>query len=462
MNIIRGAIGRMADLASHGFPNPPTTLPQLHHAFANLETGVEESEPREELVPFLRRCATVGIRTLRRSELNRLLRGVWCDAEFEGLGLNAIECALQDRKNSTTKALIDGYLLYFPMGRPAMEPLAEACRHLVEDQGGYWLDRHREYRLFDPANGPASIGQQLAENEEGAPASMFVKAGLGLSPFATSFGHHAFADACRTVAVMRGQSAYAGQDRLLDILEGEGQFDNTAAIVRALLEPWTDATPAAEHRQRVTAFLLERISDPRVNPGKRKWNPIHTNLSAEVGAERAGAIIQVLRRWLTDVAMRVFFTAIAETTDRPDMWDERKKFWLAYLDAGHISDAWPALGARAKLEIAQIARSQGESLEHGEISSGPSGSSSLIMQIGDLRISEWSDTGRCRFWDAQDGQAPKLYDRNYRNEALRTMSGNRGFESLRHDKTGGWRYRFANTIYRRTGIEHPRFGKGHA
>src|SRR3546814_12435176 len=100
--------------------------------------------------------------------------------------------------------------------------------------------------------------------------------------------------------------------------------------------------------------------------------------------------------------MREFFRAIAKTTDRPDQWAQREKFWMAYLDEGLVSDAWPALGVRARNQIEDLIRLSGERPEYGIIRGGPASSSSIIMQIGDVRISEWSDNGSCRFWSTTD------------------------------------------------------------
>ncbi len=159
--------------------------------------------------------------------------------------------------------------------------------------------------------------------------------------------------------------------------------------------------------------------------------------------------------------MREFFRAIAKTTDRPDQWAQREKFWMAYLDEGLVSDAWPALGIRARNRIEDLIRRSGERPEYGIIRGGPASSSSIIMQIGDLRISEWSDNGSCRFWSDTDPGAPKLYAKVYDGGKLRTTSGRSDFEYESHvPASPGWEGKFAGIIHRRTSIAHPRFGRG--
>jgi len=460
MNFIRSSIERMEGIASHGFPKPPSVLPNVHHAFAALASGVDAAEDQEKLIPFLRRCQMLGVERLRRGDLNRVLRGAWCDSEFDQLGSDALRRAVADDRSSTTKAMIDGYLLYFPFEREIMPALAAACRNLAERHEGHWRKRSQTYQLFDPALAPLILGKKMANGEGNSFIDVMADAGLGLSPFATKLGTHAFSAACRAIATTRGDAAIDVQAHLLALLESEDQFDDAPNIVRALLEPWIADSPSPTHRQAITAFLLDRIADPRIYPKKQKWDPIRSHLIEDVGQERAEEIIGVLRRWLTDVAMRTFFRAIAETTDRPDQWKQRQDFWLAYLDAGYVKDAWPALGRRAQNEIRDTARALGERLDYGVTQNGPVSSSSLILEIGDLRIAEWSDNGMCRFWNTQNAKAPPLYHKRYDNTLLRTTTGASDFEALRHDAGGMWVYRFASLIYRRTGIEHPKHGRG--
>lgn len=461
MNFIRGAIDRMEGIARHGFPKPPSILPQIHHAFALLGSDVEAAEDQEELIPFLRECQKRSVSDLKRGELNRVLRGAWCDDEFEDLGTAALERALADRRNSSSRALIDGYLIYFPLERGVIDRLANACTELTQDQDGAWRNRAERYALFQPSKAIEALAEAMAADERDAFVSTCADAGLGASPFATRIGQLAFGTGCLKIAGRKEEQAVLTQRNLLDLLEREDQFDDAAAIVRALLEPWVNGSPEPAHRQAITAFLLDRVADPRLYPKKQKWVPIHAHIADDVGGDRADEIIGVLRRWLTDAAMRMFFRAIAETTDRPDQWKQRQEFWLAYLDAGLVTDAWPALGPRARNQIRNVARSQGERLEHGVTQNGPTSSSSLLLRIGDLTISEWSDNGYCRFWSSGNSDAPTLFKNRYDNGQLRTMEGKTDFAYVGHDAGGRWRPKIAKLIHNRTGVAHPQYGRGY-
>lgn len=461
MSLIRGAIERMEGIARHGFPKPPAVLPQIHHAFALLGSEVEVAEDQEELIPFLRDCQKRLITDLKRGELNRVLRGAWCEAEFDNLALAALGRAREEKRSSSARALIDGYLLYFPVEREAIAPLAAACGERARRQDNSWRNRANKFELFDPRQAVERLASRMAAGEPDAFASTCSDAGLGASPFATRIGQLAFTKACLKVAERKREEAVQAQKNLLRLLANEDQFDDAASIVRALLEPWIDGSPEAAHRQAITAFLLDRVADPRLYFKKQKWVPIHLQIAEAVGTERADDIIGVLRRWLTDAAMRMFFRAIAETTDRPDQWKQRQEFWLAYLDADLVTDAWPALGPRAKSQIQSVARVQGERLEHGTTQNGPASSSSLLLQIGDLTISEWSDNGYCRFWSSANPDAPQLYESRYDNGNLRTMHGQNDFTYIGHDAGARWRPRIAKLIHDRTGVPHPQYGRGH-
>ena len=285
--------------------------------------------------------------------------------------------------------------------------------------------------------------------------------GLGQSLAATAFGKAAFRVACQKTASMMPEEATEAQRRLLSMLDEAPHASDLPDLARALLQPWTTRKPDNEHRQAISNLLINHIGDPRTNPVR--WRAIVASMSEHVGGEKALAIVQVLKRWLTETAMREFFRAIARTTDRPDQWKQRQEFWLAYLDAGLVSDAWPALGQRARTRIADIIRESGEQPEYGVMRSGPGASSTIIMGIGDIRIAEWSDNGKCRFWDAQDPGAPKLYQRGYDGNSLRTTVGRADFEQESHvPPSPGWEMKFAGLIFRRTGVQHPTYGVGRA
>lgn len=459
MSFLRAAIDRMDALASAGLAKPPVTQPDLQRQLAKLDASIGEAEPVVELRPFLRSAAEKSAEALPRFKLNRVLRGAWCDPEFDTLGSSALDRALKDPRRSSDQAMINGYLTYFPIGRPIMEKLAGAASSAAQRHEWAWRERSRNWNLFAPSHGPAKVAQVLLTRDHDEVSQLMRDVGLGANLAASGFGQATFARFCTATAELAPDKAVSAQRSLLRLFDQEALAGQIELVVRALLEPWINEKPEPEHRKAISEFLLDQIGDPRLQ--RPRWDRIVRSLAETIGEERALKVTQVFKRWLTEVAMREFFRAIAKTTDRPDQWAQREKFWIAYLDEGLVTDAWPALGVRARNQIEILIRQSGERPEYGIIRGGPASSSSIIMQIGDLRISEWSDNGSCRFWSDSDPKAPKLYARAYDGVALRTTAGRSDFEFESHvPASPGWEGKFAGIIHRRTSILHPRLGKG--
>ena len=461
MTALKYAIAAMQAIGTAGFPRSPATQPEVLKQLQGLDQQVGAAEPVEELRPFLERASGKGVGQLRRFELNRVLRGAWCDHAFEPLGTEATARADSEGKRSSDQAMIEGYLAWFPFDRPTITQLAAAVQAAADRHDWAWRRRSQDWRLFDPKDGPGRVGGAVAAAPPGAAPAILADIGIGRQIAATRFGRMAFVAACEEIAGMRGSRAASSQAGLLRLFDAKVQASDLPQVVRALLEPWIDEKPESDHRKLISSFLVDQIGDPRSSPAR--WKHIIASLARTLGADQASAIVQVLKRWLTDVAMREFFRAIAKTTDRPDQWQQRSSFWLAYLDAGLVCDAWPALGQRARYGIEQIIRQSGERPEYGVVQGGPISSSTIIMQIGDLRIAEWSDNGSCRFWNDQDPAAPKLYAKSYDGAALRTTYGRDDYEYHSHvPASPGWEGKFAGIIHRRTGVTHPSLGRGRA
>lgn len=282
--------------------------------------------------------------------------------------------------------------------------------------------------------------------------------GLGDSLYATQFGHAVFIASCHVIAKKTGKEAIDAQEKLLYLLDGDGKSTAQTALVQALLQPWIKEKPPKKLRKDISALLLDIIGDPRIQ--RARWEAIKREIANDKGHDLADQIVQAFIRWLTDVSMREFFRAISVTTDRKDQWKQRERFWLAYLDAGHILDAWPVLGDRAERQINQIIRESGERSDYAKKGDGNKTSSAIIMRIADLYIVEWSDNGACRIWHDGDKNRPELYRKKYYDEKLRAMRGGNGFNNFRHDESGAWKSKIARHIYTYTNIKHPEHGIG--
>jgi hypothetical protein len=118
-----------------------------------------------------------------------------------------------------------------------------------------------------------------------------------------------------------------------------------------------------------------------------------------------------LHFWLIENAIHQFLDVVDHDAD-PDQWPYRKAFWLSYLKAGHVKDAWVAFGPAA----ADRARDLTESSKaprrlYADLTGAPQPTQSvLLLKIDNLVIGDWSHTGACRFWTKDSEAGKRLTD----------------------------------------------------
>ncbi|MEY4363593.1 MAG: hypothetical protein RLZZ24_945, partial [Pseudomonadota bacterium] len=148
----------------------------------------------------------------------------------------------------------------------------------------------------------------------------------------------------------------------------------------------------------------------------------------------------------------------------------RRRFWEAYFQAGHVQEAWIALGEEA-------AQTMTQALSQSSQTSSPDAStrlqyalivgriapqqSVLMVRMGHLLFCDWTHQGRLRAISATHKQAPKLYKREYELFELRfptALDFNQGrFDDpgLLHtdSELGGWQTVARDFIAQHLGIE---------
>jgi len=197
----------------------------------------------------------------------------------------------------------------------------------------------------------------------------------------------------------------------------------------SLLSPWFDRNPPQDVKNALLSELLRTLGDPRHNHAG--W----------LGVRREA--IETASRWLTSRTMDAFFEILRHTED--DIGPYRRRFWEAYFHAGHIMEAWIALGEQAVTELQKIDPS-GE-LSYAKILGKIAPNQCVLMlRMGNVLFCDWSHQGRLRAIQANAKQAPKLYQNEYELFQLRfptTLDFNEGqlddpgllhFES----ELGGW------------------------
>lgn len=214
----------------------------------------------------------------------------------------------------------------------------------------------------------------------------------------------------------------------------------------SLLSPWFNKQPPPEIQNFLLSALLRTLGDPRHNhPG---W----------LGVRQEA--IDLASRWLTGRTLDAFFEILRHTDD--DIGPYRRRFWEAYFHAGHILEAWIALGEDAVTQLQKIDPT-GE-LHYAKILGKVSPNQCVLMlRMGNVLFCDWSHQGRLRAIPFSSKQAPKLYRSEYELFQLRfptPLDFNQGrFDDpgLLHfdSQLGGWQDVAREFISQQLGISLP-------
>lgn len=400
---------------------------------------------------------------LARRDLRRLVGEMWTDERCDQYAAQVLDTAIATDTKSLDRAVLTAYLRHFPRDHPAFDRLAPASALVAERRDWPWRQRGRDWALWDAEAGPERVATALL-NRDDAVATLR-EAGLDSDLAQGEFVADALEAACEQAATATNERAVALGTRLIGLFEQLAIGGSDAMLAWALLAPWVSRRPPKAYEQTLTRLLVTKIGDPRI--AQARWAALEETLRQHHGQTPSRSLAAMLRFWLTEATVRGFFSIVRATTDRQDQWDAREAFWLGYLDAGAINEAWFAFGRLAEQQAGRMAKEQ--DIRYARIVGGgadPS-HSALIFSIGDARMAEWSHNGQWRVWPLRAGTssvrsgrpaAPELYQSQYDGQRLRTTIGPAGFEH--HSHMSGWQAKFAGVIYRMTGVLHSRWGSG--
>ena len=424
--------------------------------FGNL---VPRDPPRYELADTLAaiRQAWDAARSVAGAPRRHLRRSPWvlfypsprdqsCVAAEPALLTAWLAWLTAQRRAGIAVATLRELLRHYPTDAPAFEQIRSAVRtRVMIDSSPYlakWRERCVRYGLLE-RDGPVQMGTALLETRLGYQA-VIEDAGLATGLESAEFLVHAVRGLLARVERELGEDRLGleGCERVLTII-GDGsnlRFPTLKAeIADALLLPFAEREPTSEIKQLLRTFLTRTIGDPRVHPAR--WQGVRD------------PVRQVLLRWLVALSLEAFFSVL-DRTALERHWIYRKHFWSAYLSRDLIEEAWLALGPSAQRVVD---RRRGAGIAFGELrlSGGADAAHSvLLMKIGNMTIAEWSHSGRCRMWLADNPSAPKLYRSVYkRSEFMRDAS----WEQSHHgSETGQWQARIASQIQAQAGIRMTR------
>lgn len=351
------------------------------------------------------------------------------------------------------KSLIFAYFASFPINSPTLAKIAKRLEAIIIENGKpslvAWHDRHQRLKLFDPHSAPRYLAGYLLNCDSLDDGLR----DLGLDDEVINSASNHFMTASYDAGLLYTRhtlsSGTSELQRVLDrMIEWSLPIDFAAKGLRypqligklaeTLLIPWAAKQPAPNIKDVIKKFLLARIGDPRLHPGA--WQSINPRAT------------EVFLKWLAGDTLLQFFDLLSKTAD--EIWEYRKKFWMAYYNKGAIGDAWFALGRDAEAFGRQL-KTRHPELSFGELVGAAANQSVLLMRLGGFVIVEWSHNGKCRFWDETDRRAPMLYLKSYQALQLKDICR---FEQIHHHSLNGtWQRQVASFLRHETQIYVPEY-----
>lgn len=396
---------------------------------ANRELMAEAREPPAvmdvgELQTSVAMAADEGrLDSLSRRDLREICRAYLLPPRAPGADRRVGPPILREvqrlQRRAAFLALIEAYLDRFQVDDADVAALGveldRMCAAWPWRPTDEWRQRARNYAIFDAHAAPRRLASAMLASAE-LPHKILASVGLqSEGQMKGGLAEAAFVAGCISILEHPPAQLPQGQLRLIEWGRlGGSSYAYPRAwtdFAKALFKPWSQIEPKGDHKAAIVEAAVSYAGDPRIQPAR--WSPVRD------GAPDA---YEVIVRWLTKASVEQFFDIVAESTDRPDMWAQRRKFWEAYLNANLISAAWVAFGADGAWRAEQAAARNPDSglSMFGRLASGGGRTAehaALIMKIGDMTIVEWSHNGRWNMWKLGDKGHPALFRNNKRRLA---------------------------------------------
>ena len=348
---------------------------------------------------------------------------------------------------SVTVALLASFLMLYPTQLPVFHAVRRTlAAHMLPRASGPRIEKWRacieRCHLLDE-DAPARLATALADAD--VAHALLERCCLRGLLVDSALVHQAYRSWIGKVsAELRAQrQTNTSLERLLTFARAPGdqagvRYESSrVALADGLLLPFTDADPGPAAARRVKDFLLDTLGDPRLT-GAKRWHGVD---------ERARA---VMLGWLVTATLEDFFRLLEYAAKHDETaarhWKARKAFWSRYLRAGHIHDAWVALGPATEVEARGFLSKASRMYAKLKGAGVKPNHSVIIMRVGSLTITEWSHVGKFRAWYAANGKPPRLHQRAY----TRSVLIDHGDKELSHHSR--WQDKVAEVIYQQTGL----------
>lgn len=312
------------------------------------------------------------------------------------------------RRPAFLAAAMEGYLEGWSKGSTHTRRAAEL---LLKRQGDL-PEPHsdcvsRAPECLDPESGARSIAARILKSNEPLEAMSNLGFGESFSPgFVAEVGNHFVQDypLPDSLALAQRLARWSRPE------DGGGIGDEgLIGALDKLLSPWHQRAPNEKTQAWLLNWVLEHIGDPR-RPGERgHW------LRAAESSRRT------VLTWLAAQSIEAFMDVIsAVEVERPDMWRERRNFWITLYKEGVITEAWVALHPAAQREAE---RRFDETMDpafqaFGRQLGGRTDTSLLIMKAGDHILVEGSKNYRIHVFNRDFPGRPELYRVSYRDQDI--------------------------------------------
>ena len=360
-----------------------------------------------------------------------------------------IEYLQLSRYHRAILVLAHVFLRKYPREENYFGPLRSSLNKMIGQLNNYrglkFRDQSNKYHFFGD-DGPATIAKEMVNSGQ-HPEIFLSSIGLKGGCLQEGIVEYVFEKwLANTFQILSNNKFNDYQERIMlfldySIKEGTFKFPRyKSRIAESMLLPFENKQPESECKDILQKFLLKNYGDPRFD------------LSRWVGvSDRA---IKIFRGWFVQDTLEDFFSLLDYVArydhDADRQWKYRKSFWGTCLRHGIITDAWVALGKTAWANSHHFLRDKQRN--YGSI--GGSGvmpkHSVLIMDIGGMTITEWSHSGKYRFWHDGNEHKPKMYKKNYfRNDVVNYSD----FEGIHYAALSGkWQGEAADLIFKHTGF----------
>jgi hypothetical protein len=353
-----------------------------------------------------------------------------------------LEAQRSIRSAAAIRRLIHAYCTHFDSSHSAIRLigmfLREAVGNIPATKKWAWRERDRRFELFDPTKAPDRLAELIVDSP--SPRKQLEDIGLSGQLMVSGLAANIFLSTLKlTQQRLSTDPKIEDVNRIIDWVQAgnDGMYYSAyrSAVANALLLPWIDKTPDVALRQTIQSFLLEKLSDPRIDGG------------AWLGSEEAAR--EVITRWLAQATLEQFLKVVDRVAAK-HQWEYRRAFWNAYIERGVVSNAWVAFGSAGASVARRIAETTGEDLMRRFATLGGSGADQavLLLNVGDLVIADWSHDGRLRIWRRGNQSAPEFNQQSYLATDLRADSD---FDAV-HNPPDGWQAKAEAFIRRHTDI----------